>query len=178
MLKKGLSVLLVLCIFCGCMLPAAGAGKIGTIRLKLNSDIDGLTERHYEKVIEIKSDNVVYTKRSAGPVSFSDYAGTPVQGAVKAGREYTVHYLLDAAEGYALPDDPDELDVEIECGKGVKVISKQIVSARERDESGNFVVTYRGLMIYASIVVDGSVFQRMIGRIHDIIIKIRAWSLY
>lgn len=177
MMKKMISVLLAVCIVFLCLLPAAAANDIGVISVRLNSDIAGLTRKDAEKMIELRSDNVVYRTDNDGPVFVADYGGTADDGVLAAGRTYYVDYLLVAADGCALPEKLNDGDVQIECGKGVSVISTQIVTADIRGEDGNFE-PFRGLRIYAKVVVDGNVFQRIIGMIHDLILKIRAWSLY
>lgn len=177
MLKKMISVLLALCVLFLCLLPAAAAGSnFGVISVRLNSDIAGLTKDDAEKLIEIRSDNVVYKTGNGGPVFFADYGGTAEDGALVAGRTYTAYYSLEAADGYTLPDILNDNDVQIECGKGVSVISTQILSAKIRGEDGNFK-EYREVRIFAQVVVDGNIFQRVIGMIHDLILKIKAWSL-
>lgn len=177
MLKKGIGILLAVLVLCFCMLPAAAQSETGVITVRLNSDVAGCTARNVEQLIEIKSGNVVYSTDRSDPVSVSDYAGTPDNGALRAGRTYNIYYLLSAAEGYALPETVTEDNVKIECGKGVDVISVQITEGTYREESGA-LTTRRGLMIYAAVVVDGNVLQRVTGWLHDLILKIRAWSLY
>ena len=176
MMKKAFSVLLALCAVCCCLLPAA-AVEMGTIKVKLNSDLAGLTEKDVVGFIEIKSDNVVSSQQDGGPVSVADYSGTPEFGALVAGRTYFIDYALVAADGYTLPDKVEDLDVEIECGKGVTVYHTPIVSGPYRDEDG-VMREYKGFRIQAKVVVDGNAFQRIIGWIHDLILKIEAWSLY
>ena len=174
MVKKAISVLLALCAVCWCVLPAAAQRETGKIAVKLNSDIAGATYKDAGRLIELKTDNVVLSTRGDGPVYTVDYAGTPVSGELKAGRTYNIYYSLTAADGYTLPDTLNDGAVEIECGNGVKVISTQIVSLNDRN--GNPV--YRGVKIYATVTVDSSTFQRIIGYIYDVILKIKAWSLY
>ena len=177
MLKKSIAVLLALCAVCCCLLPAAAASDFGVIRVKLNSNIAGLTEKDAEKLIELKSDNVVYRADHGGPVLISDYAGTPESGKLKAGRTYFVNYVMAPAPGYTLPEKLEKGDVEIECGKGVSVISTSIVTGSYRQDNGEFL-QIRGVKIYAQVVVDGNAFQRIFGYLHDLYLKMRAWSLY
>ena len=176
MLKKIICMLLAISVVCFCMLPAA-AKETGVITLRLNSNIAGRTERDIEQLIEIKSENVIYSKYRTTPVAVSDYAGTPDSGKLQAGRSYDIRYQLSAAEGYELPEAVTADNVKIECGKGVNVYAVQITRGTYREENGE-LVTYRGLQIYASVVVDGNVFQRVIGWFHDLILKAKAWSLY
>ena len=180
MFKRLIAIIAVICVLCGCAAFAAAQdeqNETGVISVKLNSDITGLTNNDVKKLIELKSDNVVLSTRRNSPVSISDYAGTPTTEPVKAGRTYYISYSLTAAEGYTLPEELHDGDVVIECGKGVTVYSTQLVSANIRDENDDFHL-YRGLVIRASVVVDGNAFQRVIGFVYDLILKIKAWSLY
>ena len=177
MLKKILSVLLAACVMSCCLLPAFAQSELGTIRVKLNSDVAGYTENDIDRFIVIQSDNVVSSQQDGGPVSVADYAGTPEFGALVAGRTYFIDYAMVAADGYTLPDKLEDVNVEIECGKGVSVYHTAIVSGPYRDETGE-MHEYKGFRIQAKVVVDGNAFQRIIGVIHDLILKIEAWSLY
>ena len=177
MLKKTLSVLFVICILGFCLLPAAAQMQGGPIKVKLNSNIAGLTQKDVEKLFELQSDNVEYRERSGGPILISDYAGTGVSGKLVAGRTYYIHYCMDPVEGVTLPEKLTDEDISITCGKGVSVISKQITYSHVRQDDGTYE-DFRGVTIYAEVVVDGNVFQRVIGWFHDLILKIRAWSLY
>ena len=177
MLKKMGCLLLAGLIMCFCLLPAVAQDEADVITLRLNSSIAGRTERDVEQLIEIKSGHVVYSTYRTSPVSVSDYAGTPDSGELKAGRTYTIRYQLSAAEGYELPEAVTAENVKIECGKGVTVYSVQITRGTYREGNGE-LVTHRGLLIHAGVVVDGNVFQRVIGWFHDLILKARAWSLY
>lgn len=176
MLKKIICMLLALSVVCFCMLPAA-AKETGVISLRLNSNIAGRTERDVAQLIEIRSGNVVFSEYRTSPVSVSDFAGTPDSGKLRAGRSYDISYQLSAAEGYELPETVTADNVQIECGKGVNVYSVQITSGTYREDNGE-LVTCRGLLIRAAVVVDGNVFQRVIGWFHDLILKAKAWSLY
>ena len=177
MTKRVFSVLLAVFMICCCVLPAFARSELGTVRVKLNSDVAGYTENDVAQFIEIQSDNVVSGRRDGGPVFVADYSGTPEFGALVAGRTYFIDYALVAAEGFVLPDKLEDGDVEIKCGKGISVYHTAIVSGPYRDEAGE-MHDYKGLRIQAKVVVDGNVFQRVIGVIHDVILKIRAWSLY
>ncbi|MBR5426908.1 MAG: hypothetical protein IK118_01060 [Clostridia bacterium] len=178
MTKKIISAVLALCLLgCSLALPAAAQEPVGKIVLKLSSDVAGRTEEDYQAFITVVSGNVQSCMRHAGPVYASDYAGTPLQEAFVAGRTYFINYLLEATDGYVLPEKIDDCDLEIEYGKNIEVYSRQIVVSHARTDNG-FVEDFRGLRIQARVLVDGNVLQRIIGLFHDIIIKIRAWSLY
>ena len=178
MLKKAVSALLVLCMLSCCLLPAAAAQPTGVITLKLKSDVAGCLYLNSGNFIEITSDNVALNAQRDAPVSISDYAGTVEYCPLKAGRTYYVSYSLVAAEGYELPDQLTDGDVQIECDKGVTVLSAQIVRANYHGENGE-TIPFKGLLIRAAVVVDSNHFwQRIFGRLYDIYLKIRAWSLY
>ena len=177
MKKKTIAVLLALIAVLCCVQPAAALQKTGVIRVRLTSDISGLTENNVEKLIELKTDNVVTRVEHGGAFSIADYGGSPAPGPFVAGRTYYFHYMLQAADGYELPEALSDGDVEIECGKGVTVINTSITYGHYRLDDGTYDDT-RGLMIHAKVVVDGNAIQRVVGVIYDIILKIRAWSLY
>ena len=176
-MKKVISVLLGLLIVCSCLLPAAALQDCGTISVRINSDIAGLTKDDVQKLIELRSDNVKYGIRTSEPVSFSNYAGTSENGKLVAGRTYTAHYYLTAADGYVLPEQLTDSNLVIDCGKGVTVYSKSIVTSNVRLADGSFDET-KGIQIYAKIVVDGNFFQRMIGVFYDLFLKVKAFQLY
>lgn len=176
-LKVFLAVLLAAITACGCMFCAAARNDIGVISLKLYSDVDGKKSTDVQELIEIRSDNVVYDNKFNEPVSVSDYAGTVEYEPLAAGRTYFVNYYLSAAEGCTLPDSISDGDIDIECGKGVSVISAQITNGHYKLDDGTFS-DVKGLRVYARVTVDGNVFQRIVGFFHDMILKIQAWSLY
>ena len=177
MLKKSISLLLALCSFFILMTSAAAARESGIISIKLNSDIAGMKFSDSEKLMEIKTENVIYSVLHPYPVSVSDYAGTYTEEPLRAGRTYFINYILSAADGFELPDKLRDGDLLIECEKGVKVISSQIVYARIRQSDGSFT-DFKGLNIYAQVTVDGNFLQRIAGFFFDAYLKIRAWSLY
>lgn len=177
MKKKVLSVLLSLLIVCACLLPALALQDCGTISVRLNSDIAGLTKNDVQKLIELRSGNVKYGIRTSEPVSFSDYGGSSENGKLVAGRTYTAHYYLTAADGYALPEQLTDSNLVIDCGKGVTVYNKAIVTSNVRLADGSFDEV-KGIRIYAKIVVDGNFFQRMIGLFYDFYLKVKAFQLY
>ena len=176
-MKKTVSVLLTVCLLCFCLLPAAAAKEIGVISLRLNSNIAGKTKNDVAQLIELRSDNVKYGIRTSEPISFADYGGTSENGKLVAGRTYTARYYLSAADGYALPEQLSDSNLIIECGKGVTVISKSIVTSRIRVEDGSFDEV-KGIQIFAKVVVDGNFFQRMIGVFYDLFLKVKAFQLY
>ena len=177
MKKKVLSVLLSLLIVCSCLLPAVALKECGTISVRLNSNIAGLTKNDVQKLIELRSDNVKYGIRTSEPIGIANYAGSSENGKLVAGRSYTISYYLSAADGYVLPDQLSDSSLDISCGKGVSVISKSIVTSNIRLEDGSFDEV-KGIRIFASVVVDGNFFQRLTGLFYDFFLKVKAFQLY
>lgn len=175
--KKTVAALLALCLLCLCALPAAAKNE-NVISVKINSDIAGLSEVDVEKLFEIKSDNMIYCTKPSGPIHIADYAGTAVMGKLKAGRTYYLYYTMEPAEGFTMPEKLTDENLEIECEKGARVISAQIVTFAYRIDENTIDHDSKGVMIYAAVVVDSNPFQRFFGIIYDVILKIRAWSLY
>lgn len=173
-MKKPLSLVLALLLLGCCCGLGAAAAAVGPVRVKLNSDVAGCSAADYTKFMELQSDNVTWSFFSGAPVSVSDYAGTSTSAALTAGRTYYVTCLLEAASGCALPAADD---VVVTCGSGVTVLAKQIVSTDYRTADGSFA-HFTGLQISAKLTVDGNVLQRVVGRLLDIVARLRAWQPY
>ena len=180
-MKKQIAVLLVICALLGVLLvPGFAQSGAGAISLRLNSNVAGCTEADAEQLIEILSGPAVYYYANSCPVSVADYAGGSHTGPLEAGRTYTVTYTLAAAEGSALPEALSEGDLALDCGKGVTVVYSKIIEMQNVDPhpAQGAASTTRLLRIIANVTVDSNVLQRMIGWLKDIVLKIRAWSLY
>ena len=176
-MKKLISVTLVLVLLCGCLLLPAAARELGPVHVKLNSDIAGYGEAQYAQIFEILSGNVTYAHKHGVPVSISDYVGRPLEGAMEAGRTYNISCLLDAASGFEMPESLPDGAVTVDCGKGVTVNHIAVVYGNYRLDDDSYEI-YRGLRITATVVVDSSMMQRVIGWLKDTILKIRTWQLY
>ncbi|MBR4727860.1 MAG: hypothetical protein IK080_08230 [Clostridia bacterium] len=172
MLKRSIAILLALCALGCCLLPAAAQQPTGTIRVHLRSDVAGLNEDDTDMLLTLSTDTVYCSS-----VLIADYAGTQESGALVAGRTYTAYYSFKAADGYELPEALTEGDVEITCDKGVTVYAVQRTVSAVRNENGE-MRDDPSVRIYAEIVVDGNPAQRIFGWIYDLILKIKAWSLY
>lgn len=173
MMKKTISFLLAAVLLFSALVPVSAAeGVDPTIRMHLRSDLDGMKPADYTMFAEIDSDAMDFnTVTRSNPVSVSDYSGTPLMDTdeLKAGREYVIYYDLYPKDGFVLPQTKEELDIRFDCDKGVRVIHYNITRG-----SGD----HRMVNIMAVVIVDGNLFQRIIGWIYDRYIKARAWSLY
>ncbi len=173
MMKKTISFLLAAVLLFSLLVPvlAADAGNPTTV-IHLRSDLDGMKTADYERFAEIESDVLDFnTVTRADPVYASDYGGTglKVTEELKAGREYVVYYDLYPINGFELPETSEELDLQINCDKGVRVIRYAITRGNK---------DMRMVNIMAVVIVDGNIFQRVIGWLYDRYLKARAWSLY
>lgn len=175
-MKKTVCVLLaaVMLMLTAMLMPVSAQAADTSIRLHLRNDLDGVTTQEYTRFAEIDSDVVDFnTVTRKCPVSASDYSGTTVLDApLKAGREYEVDYDLFPINGYVLPKTADELDIQFECDKGVQVIHAAVTHGLPGEGDT------RAVRITAVVVVDGNIFQRIIGWLYDRYLKMRAWSLY
>ena len=174
-MKKWLALLLTACLLCGALLPLCAAqAETGVISLRLNSDVAGCTREDRDRLIEIRSDNVVLATERGWEISIANAAGGAEGAHMDAGRTYTVTYTLVAAEGYTLPETLSEGDVLLETGKGVTVLNCGII--RMASVTGGEPA--RALRINADVKVDGTVIQRLIGFLRDLFLKLRSWQLY
>lgn len=180
-MKKAIAVILAVWALAFCMiLPAGAQAGSGAISLRLNSDVAGCTRADAEKLLEIRSGNVIFYRGVAGPIDIANYAGGGEYAHMDAGRTYVITYTLEAADGYTLPEALADGDAALDCGKGVSVISCGIVELRNPDlhPAPGDAPTTRVLRITAKVVTDGTAIQRIIGWLKDIFLKIRWWSLY
>ena len=177
MFRKTLSVLLALCALFCTLVPAFSAAQTGPVSIVLHGDIAGCTENDLQKLVTVESGEVIPWTHGGGPVTIAGYAGGSLQGAVEPGRTYYIDYTFEAAGGYALPEAASDGPITVACEKGVILIRADVVNmyAAENGPRGG---TVRALRISAEVTAQGSVFQRILGRIRDVIDKIRAWSLY
>ncbi len=175
MMKKTISFLLAAVLLFSAVIPVFAAEVNTTTKLRLRSDLAGVKPEEYAKFIDVDSDALDFnTVTRAQPVSVADYAGTPLLNttALKAGREYEVDYDLFPINGYVLPETAEELDIQFECDKGARLIHYAVTHGLPGEGDT------RAVHIVAEIVVDGNVFQRIIGWLYDRYLKARAWSLY
>ena len=174
-LKKGFALLLAVCLLCGALLPLCAAQtETGVISLRLNSDVAGCTREDADRLIEIRSGNVVPGCGGERPIFIANAAGGTEGAHMDAGRTYTITYTLEAADGYTLPETLSEGDVQIETGKGVTVLNCGVI--RLASVTGGEPT--RALRINANVKVDGTVIQRIIGFLRDLFLKIRSWQAY
>ena len=176
-MKKTVSLLLIVCLLLGCLAaPAAAEPEKSVISLRLRSDVAGCTSRDADELAEILSPQVVWY-RGSSPVSIANYAGGAEHAHMEAGRSYSVTYLLEAAEGYTLPETLSDGDLSLECGKGVAVVERAVTEMYNGNTDGGEAPRTRVLRIIAKVVVDGSPMQRIIGWFRDLILKIRSLQL-
>ena len=179
-MKKLISAALAACLLLTCLLPIAAAQSEETpISLRLNSDIAGCTDKDVDKIIEIRSPQVVpYVDGNGnGPIHIANYAGGTEYAHMDSGRTYTISYTLVAADGYELPEEISENDIAFDCGKGVTVVYCKTAEMHIQNPDPHVDARVRVLRIMANVVVDGTVIQRVIGWIKDVILKIRSWQI-
>lgn len=174
MMKKTICFLLTIVLLFSTLVPvlAADDGETPTTRLHLRSDLAGMKPSNYTKFADIESDVLDFnTVTRTDPVYVSDYSGTALIDTeeLTAGREYEVDYDLYPVNGFVLPQTKEELDIQFDCDKGVRVITYNITRGNGDQ---------RMVHIMAVVIVDGNWFQRIIGWLYDRYIKAKAWSLY
>ena len=179
-MKKWFAFLLTCCLLCGALTPLCAAqAETNVISLRLNSDIAGCTREDAEKLLEIRSGHVVYYSGAGGAVAIANAAGGTEGAHMDAGRTYAITYTLAAEEGYALPETLADGDVLLETGEGVTVLSCGVIELANVNVPPAFTAARtRVLRITARVRVDGTVLQRIIGLIRDLLLKLRSWQLY
>lgn len=179
MTKKIISLLLAMTFVFALAMPAFAAEQPKEaetpIVIHLKSSIGGLISADYEEFADINCDTIDFnTVYRNDPVGVSDYGGTPDYGEIRAGRAYSIHYSFVPVNGYVLPEKLDETNTTITCDKGVQLLSYAVTADTSKDNG----VDDRTILVTAFVRADGDFMQRLFGRIYDIYLKIKAWSLY
>lgn len=170
-MKKCLSVFLaVMFVISAMLLPVNAKEKIDEISVSFSGDLVGLTDKDIDRFKVEISDNITLDD---DPILVADYTGAAYLGEIKPGRTYYIYYDFVAADGYELPDEINEENVSIECGKGVSVIWFGKTVGPYIDGKPSY-----GMMFFTKLEAPGNFFQRFFGRIADIFLKIKAWSPY
>ena len=173
-MKKFTACLLAALCICFSLLPAAAEGTASAV-VTLRSDIAGVDYTTPERIAVIESDSIVFNPDAfLSCIQINDCVGNIILEPLKAGRTYVVCLSFIAADGYTLPDELTEENFRIEGSDNCNVFicHKAFSGYREgalRDEC---------IEVEAEITVDGNLFQRIIGKILDILLKIRSWSPY
>ncbi len=158
MFRKTVSLLLAVVAALGMLIPAAALETASPVKVTLKSAVAGATRYDTDRLISVETPTA--TLAAGAPISITDYAGRPEGAHMTAGRTYYIAYTLIAAEGYALPAATGDAGLTVACEKGAKLLSADI--------SGD------SLVIRAKVTADGSVLQRIIGFLHDLLLKLRS----
>ena len=174
-MKKIISVFLVFVyIVSGVSFCVSAQPKDEKIVIELRSDIAGMTIDDYRDFAVIRSDNIVFdeTQRS-DPVYVADCTGNMYFEKMKPGRVYRIGYTLYAADGFEIPVEFDENNIEFICSDNVDVYwyGKTIGTGKD----GGCLAS---LSVWTEVKVDGNFFQNIFGAIADWLLKIKSWSPY
>lgn len=173
-MKKITALILAALCICFSVLPAS-AEETASAVITLRSDIAGVDYTQPERIAVIESDGIIFNPEAfLSCIQITDCVGNIILEPLKAGRTYVVCLSFIAADGYTLPDELTEDNFRIECSDNCNVFicHKAFSGYRQgakRDEC---------IEIEAEIRVDGIFLQRFIGKILDILLKIRSWSPY
>ena len=99
-MKKLISLILVFGLLLCCLPPCFAAAEGDAIAIRLNSDVAGCTREDRDRLIEIRSDNVVLATERGWEISIANAAGGEIELGTyvdAAGNEYA-NYLLIALE--------------------------------------------------------------------------------
>ncbi|MCR4615422.1 MAG: hypothetical protein K5756_04660 [Clostridiales bacterium] len=177
-MKKAISILFALIFALSVLtLPAsaksADAVQYAKISAVFHSDIAGITDKDYDRLVDLSGGDLKFREAfNEVRVTVHDCVGKTYEGVLKPGRTYEISYEFIAEDGYELPKDVKKNDEGFVCGKGCTVYSCQYISNVAPNTSGPL------LYVTTGVLVDCNVFQWIFGKIADLILEIRAWSLY
>lgn len=170
-MKKSLSVFFaVIFVASAMLLPVRAQEKIDRLSVSFSDNIVGLTYEDYDKFGVKTSANITFDD---DPILVADYTGSAYLGEIKPGRTYYIYYNFVAADGYELPEEINEKNVSVKCSDGCSVIWFGKTQGAYVDGKPSY-----GLMFYTEIKTPGSFFQKFFGKLADIFLKIKSWSLY
>ena len=174
-MKKAIAIILSLLVLISASVVCVGAqAKDEKISIEFRSDISGLDYKDKDKLAIIHSDNIAFNSIDRfSPLQINDYVGDVYLDKLKPGRTYTFSYSFEAKDGYTIPENPGEDDVEFICGKGCKVWWYH--RSQGTDDNG---CTCYFFDVYTEVTVDGNFFQLLFGRLTDSIRKLLSWSPY
>ena len=155
------------------VLTAAAAGEAAG-SLYIHSDIANLTENDREKLLTVEELPLAFCETGAPAVLIADAAGTQTTKRIVAGRTYTICFTLVPVGGYVLPETVDNSTFSVRCGKGASLVSVGKVRFPQAQDEAN----QEGVQIIAQVRADGNLWERLFGKVADLWLKVRAWSVY
>jgi len=164
-MKKSLSLILAVVMLFSLMTFCVSAKEEEEIYISVSNEIVGLSDDDYDNFPIEFSDNI---KPADDPIMVCSYTNEIYSGEIKNGRTYYIYYYFVPQSGNTFPYELNDETVNIECGEGCSLVwyGKTVGADTE------------GLSVYIKVETQGNFFQRLLGRIADIFLKIRMWSPY
>lgn len=172
-MKKTISVLLALVLLLAAFAFPAGAAE--KIEIVLSDDVAGLTrDDDPGRFAAITSGDIEFTPvRTTDALAVYAYNGDTYFDELKAGRTYYIDYVFSPAPGHTFPEEFSDETVSVVCGEGCALL--WYAKAVGNDGSDHMTEFF---CVHTRVTVKGNVVQRIIGKLLDLILKIRSWSLY
>lgn len=172
-MKKAISVCLALVLLLSAFIfPVFASEKTEIV---LSNELAGLSwGDDAGKFAEIVSGDIVFTPvRTTEPLSVYAYNGDPYFNELKAGRTYYIDYVFSPAPGSSFPEKFSDETVSVVCGEGCTLLWYD--KAVGNDGNGGMTDF---LCVHTRVTVKGNTVQRIIGKLLDLLLKLRSWSLY
>ena len=157
-----------------CFALTAGAAAEAAGSIYIHSDIANLTENDREQLLTVEGLPLAFCETGAPAVLIADAAGTQTTEKIVAGRTYTLYFTLTPVGGYVLPEAVDNSTFSVRCSKGASLLSVGKVRFPQAQDEAN----HEGVQIIAQVRADGNLWERLFGKLADLCLKVRAWSLY
>ena len=157
-----------------CFALTAGAAGEAAGSIYIHSDIADLTADDREMLLTVEGLPLAFCETGAPAVLIADAAGTQTMEKIVAGRTYTIYFTLTPVGGSVLPEKVDGSTFAISCGKGASLVSVGKVRFPQAQGQENA----EGVQIVAQVRADGNLWERLVGKLIDLWLKVRAWSLY
>lgn len=135
------------------------------ISASFNSNLEGVNYTNVDKLVNLENGTLTI---SVDDILLCDNAQNLYFEAMKPGRTYYINYEFRTEDSTEFSEESDGTDFDFSCEGNTEII---YACYAESNEGITLLVTEK-------VIVDGNIFQRIIGAVSDWILKLRAWSLY
>lgn len=152
-----------------CVLLCAGAFAdvtVNEVGAYFRSDIGGCSQEDTDSFVSDVSGGVHLKE-----VTVYNAASETFEGELKPGRKYYFYFVFAADDGFVLPDKTDGVKLSAVTDDGCEVVWSGVTVGYGKDDPHYFEV-------HTVTVTDGNFIQHFVGKICDIILRLKTWSPY
>ncbi|HBL40738.1 MAG TPA: hypothetical protein DDY98_03890 [Ruminococcaceae bacterium] len=169
-MKKTVSVCVAILLALFPLVLSASATQQANVAAKFTGRLGGMSVADFRRFADLSGGNLIFhTEENDDRTIVCDCTGDLYFDKMIPGRTYTVTFEFAPAPGYAFADEVTEENANFTCEEGSEIVWVRLVR-------GNQGETY--LSVCEKVCVPGTWWERIIGKVSDWILRIKAWSLY